>query len=74
MPRKPKRPCSFPGCPNLTDGRFCEEHEKKKTNATKGTIETRPPNAGTAERGNVSVTAMLPSIPCASSAWQTEGT
>ena len=28
MPRKPKRPCSFPGCPNLTDGRFCEEHEK----------------------------------------------
>ena len=28
MPRKPKRPCSHPGCPNLTDGRFCEEHEK----------------------------------------------
>lgn len=28
MPRKPKRPCSYPGCPNLTDGRFCEEHEK----------------------------------------------
>ena len=27
MPRKPKRPCSYPGCPNLTDGRFCEEHE-----------------------------------------------
>ena len=30
MPRKPKRPCSFPGCPNLTDGRFCEEHKKKE--------------------------------------------
>lgn len=28
MPRKPKRPCSYPGCPKLTDGRFCEEHEK----------------------------------------------
>ena len=28
MPRKPKRPCSYPGCPNLTDGRFCPEHEK----------------------------------------------
>ena len=28
MPKKPKRPCSFPGCPKLTDGRFCEEHEK----------------------------------------------
>ena len=26
MPRKPKRPCSYPGCPQLTDGRFCEEH------------------------------------------------
>ena len=28
MPRKPKRPCSYPGCPNLTDGRYCEEHER----------------------------------------------
>lgn len=30
MPRKPKRPCSYPGCPDLTDGRFCPEHEKKE--------------------------------------------
>ena len=30
MPRKPKRPCSFPGCPKLTEGRFCEEHEKEE--------------------------------------------
>ena len=28
MPRKPKRPCSYPGCPKLTDGRFCEEHTR----------------------------------------------
>lgn len=28
MPRKPKRPCSYPGCPKLTDGRFCEEHQR----------------------------------------------
>ena len=28
MPKKPKRPCSHPGCPRLTDGRFCEEHAK----------------------------------------------
>ena len=28
MPRKPKRPCSYPGCPKLADGRFCEEHAK----------------------------------------------
>lgn len=28
MPKKPKKPCSFPGCPKLTDKRYCEEHEK----------------------------------------------
>ena len=27
MPRKPKRPCSYPGCANLTDGQYCTEHE-----------------------------------------------
>jgi len=26
MPYKPKKPCAFPGCPNLTDGRFCQAH------------------------------------------------
>ena len=30
MPRKPKRPCSHPGCPRLTDGRFCEEHQRQE--------------------------------------------
>ena len=30
MPRKPKRPCRFPGCQtNLTDGVYCEEHAKQ---------------------------------------------
>ncbi|GIW48990.1 MAG: HNH endonuclease [Caloramator sp.] len=29
MQRKPKRPCSYPGCPELTDGRYCEKHEKE---------------------------------------------
>lgn len=28
MPYRPKRPCSYPGCPKLTDGRYCEEHQK----------------------------------------------
>ena len=28
MPRKPKRPCAYPGCPELTDGRYCAEHQK----------------------------------------------
>lgn len=26
MPRKPKKPCAYPGCPELTDGRYCERH------------------------------------------------
>ena len=26
MPKKPKRPCSYPGCPNLCDGLYCDEH------------------------------------------------
>lgn len=30
MPRKPKRPCSHPGCPSLTEGRFCEQHQKEE--------------------------------------------
>ncbi len=29
MPYKPKKPCAWPGCPNLTSGRFCEEHQKQ---------------------------------------------
>ena len=28
MPRKPKRPCSYPGCPRLVEGQYCEEHKK----------------------------------------------
>ena len=29
LPYKPKRPCRFPGCPALTDKRFCEIHTKQ---------------------------------------------
>jgi 5-methylcytosine-specific restriction protein A len=28
MPYKPKKPCAYPGCRNLTDGRYCEAHAK----------------------------------------------
>ena len=27
MPRKSKRPCSHPDCPNLTEDKYCEEHK-----------------------------------------------
>lgn len=29
MPRRPKKPCAYPGCPNLTEGRFCPEHQQQ---------------------------------------------
>jgi 5-methylcytosine-specific restriction enzyme A len=29
MPHKPKRPCSYPSCPALTDGRYCDHHQKE---------------------------------------------
>ena len=28
MPNKPKRPCSYPGCPKLVNSQYCEEHKK----------------------------------------------
>ena len=26
MPRSPKKPCRYPGCPKLTDALYCEDH------------------------------------------------
>ena len=26
MPKQPKRPCRHPGCPNLSDSVYCEQH------------------------------------------------
>lgn len=33
MPRLPKKPCKYPGCPNLTEKTYCEEHEKEMNRA-----------------------------------------
>ena len=30
MPRKPKHPCAYPGCPELTDERYCDKHKKQR--------------------------------------------
>lgn len=29
MPYQPARPCSFPGCPALVNGRYCPAHQKE---------------------------------------------
>lgn len=31
MPRKPRPPCSVPGCPELTTSGRCKEHEREAT-------------------------------------------
>ena len=31
MPKKPKRPCGYPGCPELTEGTYCEKHQRLVT-------------------------------------------
>lgn len=39
MPYKPKRPCRFPGCSNLSDKVYCEAHRKwdsRETAAERG--------------------------------------
>ena len=28
MPKRPKRPCSHPGCSRLTDGQYCDKHRQ----------------------------------------------
>lgn len=28
MPVKPKKPCSHPMCPRLTEGKYCDEHKE----------------------------------------------
>lgn len=46
MPYRPKRPCSFPGCPGLTSGRYCEEHQALENRR----YERHQRDPGTAER------------------------
>jgi len=44
MPSKPKRPCSYPRCPNLTTERYCEQHKKqaaKRYDQERGTAAQR---------------------------------
>ncbi|KXG42866.1 HNH endonuclease [Tepidibacillus decaturensis] len=30
MPNRPLKPCSYPGCTNLTRERYCEKHKKQE--------------------------------------------
>ena len=39
MPTKPKRPCKHPGCPRLTNDRYCDQHAKLHTSDRAGAVE-----------------------------------
>ena len=39
MPMRPKKPCSHPGCPNLTDGKYCEKHKAIHHEDRAGSVE-----------------------------------
>lgn len=30
MPVKPKKPCAYPGCPELTNERYCSKHKREE--------------------------------------------
>lgn len=37
MPKKPKRPCRYPGCPNLCDsGVYCKDHLDQSADRMRG--------------------------------------
>ena len=42
MPRSPKRPCRFPGCPNLCDrGVYCNDHSDYSADRLRGSAAER---------------------------------
>ncbi len=36
MPKKPMKPCAYPGCPNLCEGQYCELHAGQARSYDKG--------------------------------------
>ena len=63
MPGKPKKPCAYPGCPNLTDGRYCSKHQQKVNSNYGGTAEINLRRRDMVVRGRESVISMRRSIP-----------
>ena len=81
MPHKPKQDCAYPNCPKLTNGRYCEEHQRlnaKQYNRFTRAVDVNKKYGrawreirkryGTAERGKEFVTAMCRHTRCVSSA------
>ena len=72
MPTKPKKPCAYPGCPNLTFDVYCEEHaalRRKQYDKLAG-LQTTIRNMVTT--GDVLEGFMLRSIRFVNDAWKKE--
>ena len=42
MPKNPKRPCRYPGCPNLCEsGTYCQEHSAESPDRLRGNATKR---------------------------------
>ena len=42
MPKRPKRPCRYPGCPNLCEsGTYCPEHSAESPDRLRGSAAER---------------------------------
>lgn len=44
MPRKPLKPCRYPGCPNLSEESYCPFHRKKVAKDYNKHIRSEDPN------------------------------
>lgn len=65
MPRRPQRPCSYPGCPNRCDGQYCEEHAKQMNRRYNKFTRPADSNKNTAEHGVRYESGMLRLTHCA---------
>ena len=63
MPKRPLRPCSHPGCPNLCEEQFCEQHRVEERRKYEEYERSSDVNRKYGRAGNASVTAMRQSIP-----------
>lgn len=52
MPMKPKRPCSYPNCPELTDGRFVRSMRRRKHHGMKSMTVTLKQESVMVEHGS----------------------
>lgn len=65
MPRSPKRPCRYPGCPNLCDsGVYCRKHSEYSADRMRGSAAER----GYDVNGVLPATGTCGEIRCAPSA------